>query len=116
MEFNITVNFICYSHTNYISWVSHRLKVTYFSSRIRIFQIFEIEHDPTKNITISEIIYIVVIVGMCYSLKKVNIPFELVLDFTGALLGYVFSFFIPILIHLKCLHFDHSSGYIKGDH
>jgi hypothetical protein len=23
--------------------------------------------------------------------------------------------FIPILIHLKCLHFDRSCGYIKGD-
>jgi hypothetical protein len=86
-----------------------------FIYRIRIFQIFEIEHNPQNDITFPEVLYIVVIVGVCYSLKKLNVPLSLVLDFAGALLGYLFTMFIPILIHLKCLHFDHSSGYIKGD-
>ena len=52
---------------------------------------------------------------MSYSLKKLNVPLSMILDFAGALLGYIFTMFIPIFIHLKCLHFDHSSGYIKGD-
>jgi hypothetical protein len=54
-------------------------------------------------------------VAICYFLKKLNVPFSIILDFTGALLGYLFSMFIPIFIHLKCLHFDRSSGYVKGD-
>lgn len=54
-------------------------------------------------------------IAFCYTLKTLNVSFTLILDIAGALLGYLFSMFIPILIHLKCLHFDHSGGYIKGD-
>jgi hypothetical protein len=57
----------------------------------------------------------VAMIGVCYVLRVLNVPFALILDFTGALLGYLFSMFIPIMIHLKCIHFDHSGGYIKGD-
>lgn len=53
-------------------------------------------------------------IWICYVLIKLNVSFILILDISGALLAYMFSIFIPITIHLKCLHYDRSSGFISG--
>ena len=65
--------------------------------------------------TKGEAIYFLLIVAMSYGIHKGNISLNLLLNISGALLGYIFSMFIPIVIHLKCVHYDCSSGYIAGD-
>jgi len=39
----------------------------------------------------------------------------MVIDISGSIIGYMFAIFIPIWIHLKCLHYDKSSGFIKDE-
>ena len=83
--------------------------------RIRIFQLFNIEHNPKDNISLGEAIYISVVVLICYSIKKLNVPLKIIIDICGAVIGYIFAIFFPTLLHFKCLHFDVSSGMIEGD-
>ena len=82
--------------------------------RIRIFQICEIEHNPEEDITKGEVFYFVILIGLSYFIDKANISLKVLFD-AGSILCYTFSMVIPILIHLKCVHYDCSSGYIAGD-
>lgn len=83
--------------------------------RIRIFQLFNIEHNPKDDISLGEAIYIAFVVLVCYSIKKFNVPLKIILDISGAVIGYIFAIFFPTLLHFKCLHYDVSSGMIEGD-
>lgn len=83
--------------------------------RIRIFQLLNIEHNSKDNISFGEAFYITVVVLVCYSIKKLNVPLKIILDISGAVIGYIFAIFFPTLLHFKCLHFDVSSGMIEGD-
>lgn len=65
--------------------------------------------------TIGECIHAALTVFVCYLLKRFDVPVSLILDISGAVLGYIFAMLIPIMIHFKCLHFDRSCGEIEGD-
>lgn len=75
----------------------------------------EIEHSQKNDISIGEIIYITIVVAICYSIYKFKISLSLIIDISGSIIGYLFAIFIPIWIHLKCLHYDKSSGFIEDD-
>lgn len=55
-------------------------------------------------------------IGVCFLLKKNQVPLNLIVDLTGAVLGYLLTTFIPCWVHLKCVHCDKSSGMIEGPH
>lgn len=81
--------------------------------RIRIFQICGIEHNPEEDITKGEVAYVFFLVGLAYFIFKVNISLKIIFD-CGSIICYIFSMVVPILIHLKCVHYDCSSGYIAS--
>jgi hypothetical protein len=95
--------------------VRNGFEVTYSRFRIRIFQLFGIEHDPREDISRGELFYIAIVVGFCFVIKKLNVPLKIILDISGAVIGYIFAIFFPSLLHLKCIHYDLSSGTIEGD-
>jgi hypothetical protein len=40
---------------------------------------------------------------------------DVMIEINGSVIGYVYAFLIPICMHLKCVYFDCSSGFIKGE-
>jgi hypothetical protein len=37
------------------------------------------------------------------------------MDLSGSIIGYMFALVIPTWIHLKCVFYDKSSGFIDGE-
>lgn len=71
--------------------------------------------DLTKDISPKDVIYIVVAVLFSYGVYISNLNLITIYAFNGAVVGYTYVFFIPTWIHLKCLWWDHSCGFVEGD-
>ena len=52
-----------------------------------------------------EIIYIAVMVGICFLIGLFQVELGDLIDINGAVIGFFFIYFIPVLIHIKCLYF-----------
>ena len=64
---------------------------------------------------IKDIAYVFVSVLVSYLVYVLGVNLITVYALNGAIIGYLYVFFIPIAIHLKCVWYDHSSGFIDGN-
>ena len=44
-----------------------------------------------------------------------GINLDTIFSLNGAVLGYLYIIVLPIWVHLKCIYFDKSSGFIEDD-
>ena len=62
--------------------------------------------------TVKDVVYVLVSVLISYLVYVLGVNLITVYAINGAVIGYAYVFFTPITIHLKCVWFDHSSGFI----
>lgn len=68
--------------------------------------------EIAHRISLSEILYISLIVIGSYLVYVSGIHLEVMISINGAVVGFSYVVVIPIWLHLKCVFFDRSSGYI----
>jgi hypothetical protein len=68
--------------------------------------------DVRRKTNCNEIIYILFFIGVCYAFYISGINLQALISFNGAVVGYSYVIVIPIWIHLKCVWYDRSSGFI----
>ena len=68
--------------------------------------------DLERSLQLKDILYILIAVLMSYGVYVSGMNLISIYAINGAVIGYIYVFFIPIWIHLKCVWYDRSSGYI----
>lgn len=63
----------------------------------------------------KEILYIVIVIGISLGVFMSGINLDTIFSLNGAVLGYLYIIVLPIVVHLKCIYFDKSSGFIEDD-
>lgn len=74
--------------------------------RRRIFHIFKIPESERGKITISEILYFLLVVGVCFIVGIFKVNIDDIIDINGAVIGFLFIYLIPAVLHIKCLYFS----------
>jgi hypothetical protein len=74
---------------------------------------FKIELQP--DIKWQEVLYIIMMVLMSLIVYLSGVHLETLVIINGAIVGFTYVILIPIWLHLKCLLYDNSCGYIEGD-
>ena len=65
--------------------------------------------------TLREFLYILALVLVSYGVYASGVNLITIFSLNGAVIGYVYVFWIPIWIHLKCIYYDRSGGHVEGD-
>jgi H+/Cl- antiporter ClcA len=81
---------------------------------VRFYELIQVELK--KQVAWHEIIYILVVILLGLAVFMADIHLDTLVEINGAVFGYCNSILLPILLHLKCVHYDRSSGTIEGDH
>ena len=68
-----------------------------------------------KTINPNEVIYIILMMSLIYGLFTTGVQLKTLVVLDGAVTKFISVIVAPIWIHLKCLYYDKSSGYIVGD-
>jgi len=55
-------------------------------------------------VTIPEVVYIAIMVGICFLIGLFQVNIGDLVDINGAVI--IFIYFIPALLHIKCLYFS----------
>ena len=71
------------------------------------------EDDTVSELSLQEVIYTVLMVAICYFLRKMEVNVDDLLAIMGAVVGVYLSYFWPTWLHLKCILYDNSSGFIN---
>ena len=79
---------------------------------IRFYQIFNIELQAKMKP--KEIVYLFLAVLLCYLCFTGGFNLVTVYALNGSLVSYLYAILIPVVLHLKCVWKDRSSGTIEG--
>jgi hypothetical protein len=55
---------------------------------------------------VSEIIYFLFVVGVCFVVGFFKVNIDDIIDINGAVVGFLFIYMIPAVLHIKCLYFS----------
>lgn len=69
--------------------------------------------SPRKKINIPEIIYIAAAIGISFLLTIFNLNIDVIIDINGAVMGFCFVYFLPSILHIKCLYFPKGKRLLK---
>lgn len=69
-----------------------------------------------KEVAWHEILYIFLVVLSAFLVYLTGVHVDTMIETNGAVLGYCNSLLLPILLHLKCIYYNRSSGTIDDDH
>lgn len=78
--------------------------------RSRFFSLFGAEE--TKEVSFKDIAYILLVVGICLAIDLSGVPLSTILSINGTVFGFLFIYFMPISIYVKCYYF---ADYPKGE-
>jgi hypothetical protein len=68
-----------------------------------------------KNIDWHEVVYVIIMIGCIYAAFATGINLGTLIVIDGAIVKFSSVIFTPIWLHLKCVYYDRSSGYVEGD-
>ena len=57
-------------------------------------------------INIPELVYTIASIGLCLIIGILGVNIDVIIDINGAVLGFCFVYFLPSLLHIKCLYFS----------
>lgn len=77
-------------------------------SKIRFFQIFGVE--IRKDIDWKEVVFIVSVVALALAFFLSNVQLQTMIKIDGAIVVSSLSIIFPVVMHLKCVLADRSSG------
>jgi hypothetical protein len=87
-----------------LALVSAYLKVDSATYRKRFFSIFRIRESEVGKVNRFEVIYIVAVLGFALGMALLRISLREIIELNGAVLGFFFIYFFPVLIHFKCCY------------
>ena len=64
-----------------------------------------VRESGRRAINIWEIVYIVFLLGLCILLAAIRVNIDVIIIINGAVLGFVFVYLLPVMIHVRCLYF-----------
>lgn len=62
--------------------------------------------------SLKEIVYFVLVIGICLFAKIMNLRAPTIIELNGSIICFIEIYLIPIVIHLKCIWWDLSK--VKG--
>jgi hypothetical protein len=68
-----------------------------------------------RHINPNEVIYVVSMIVGCYLLFATGVNLRTLIIIDGAVIKFMCVIVTPIWIHLKCVFYDKSSGYVLDD-
>lgn len=60
-----------------------------------------------------EIIYITLAVVLSLIIGILNVNIDIIIELNGAVLGFCFIYFLPSILHIKCLYFPKGKRLLK---
>lgn len=75
-------------------------------SKKRIFAVIGVEESHAGKVSIPEVIYIVLAVGVCFLMGILDVSITDIIDINGAVVGFFFIYLLPAMLHLKCMYFS----------
>ena len=70
----------------------------------RFLQICRIEKGP--SLAGSEVLIYFLNYGLCYLLYASGLKVSTIVEINGSVIGFLYIFFIPVLVHVKCRYFS----------
>jgi hypothetical protein len=67
---------------------------------------FGLIESKERKINIAELVYIIATLAVCIFIGLFNVNIDIIIDLNGAVLGFCFVYFLPSLLHLKCMYFS----------
>jgi hypothetical protein len=61
-------------------------------------------------------LYIFLVLASALGVYLADVHLDTMVEINGAVFGYCNSILLPIIMHLKCIYYDKSSGSIGNDH
>ena len=71
-----------------------------------MFNIVGLEESERGKVRLSEVVYVVLVVGVCLVVGIVDVDVSDIIDINGAVIAFFFIYLIPAVLHLKCLYFS----------
>lgn len=56
--------------------------------------------------SIPEIVYFIFVIGVCFIIGYFKINVNDIISINGAVIGFFFIYFLPAILHLKCVYFS----------
>lgn len=71
-----------------------------------MFHVFQISESERGKVHIGEIIYFLLIIGLCFTVGILEVNISDIIDINGAVVGFLFIYLLPAVLHIKCLYFS----------
>jgi hypothetical protein len=71
-----------------------------------MFGVFNLEESHGRRINFVEVIYVVIFIIICLGITLLKVKIGDIIDINGALIGFFFIYFLPALLHIKCMYFS----------
>ena len=71
-----------------------------------MFGLIGLEESEPNKVYVSEVIYVSLIVGICFTVNYFRTNISDIIDINGAVVGFFFIYLIPAVLHIKCLYFS----------
>ncbi len=70
-----------------------------------MFGIFKLKESEKGKVTIPEIVYVILVIGVCFIIGYFQVNISDLITINGGVIGFFFIYFIPAVLHIKCLYF-----------
>ena len=67
---------------------------------------FSLPESPRKDVNAPEVIYFVLAVGGALVIGLLGYSIDKLIDINGAVIGFFFIYFFPVVLHVKCMYFS----------
>lgn len=71
-----------------------------------MFGVIGFPESERGKVTVPEIIYISLVIGACFLIGFFEVNIGSIIDINGSVIGFLFIYFIPAFLHIKCLYFS----------
>jgi hypothetical protein len=71
-----------------------------------MFGVIGVKESHVGHVNSAEVIYIAAAVGVCFLMGLLNVSITDIIDINGAVIGFFFIYFLPAMLHIKCMYFS----------
>lgn len=67
---------------------------------------FCLKESRKGKVNIAEILYFLFVIGACLGVVMAKVNIDDIIDINGSVIGFFFIYFLPALLHVKCMYFS----------
>ena len=60
--------------------------------------------------------YFIVVILIILFIYELEVYVDVLIAIKGAVFGFLVVYLIPVWVHLKCVFYDQTSGFVEGEH